>query len=89
MAGSAPCPGLRMTEQRPPEAVRRWLEAIYQSRDVHQSHFHAWGVMAMRDMLEAARPWLAGTARYEVKDVFAAKRNFAHMQELQVALQRV
>jgi hypothetical protein len=66
-----------------------WLRTVHRNHDVHQSHFHAWDVPAMREMLETARPWLAETSAFRTIDLVSAQSGPFQMQELHVALERV
>lgn len=88
-AKQAPCPGAPLTAQRPAHRLMSWLRTVHRNHDVHQSHFHAWDVPAMREMLETARPWLAETSAFRTIDLVSAQSGPFQMQELHVALERV
>ena len=87
-AKQAPCPGASLTAQRPAQRLMSWLRTVHRNHDVHQSHFHAWDVPAMREMLETARPWLAETSTFRTIDLISAQSGPFQMQELHVALER-
>ena len=87
-AKQAPCPGASLTAQRPAHRLMSWLRTVHRNHDVHQSHFHAWDVPAMREMLETARPFLAETSAFRTIDLVSAQSGPFQMQELHVALER-
>ncbi len=89
LAKQAPCPGAPLTAQRPAHRLWTWLRDVHRAYDTHQNHNHAWDVPAMREMLEAARPWLAQTSPFRTLDLFSAQAGAFQMQELHVALERV
>lgn len=90
MRRQAPTPGRGVIEQRPHDAAWRWMLRLGQTKDVHQSHFHAWDVPTMRETLGPKTQALlrkAGTP-FSMVEVLAARQEWLQMQELHLCLRR-